>query len=130
MMERISFGDGAEMADALLTLVLVGRKTATCAPLREYEKEGAALPRTGERKIVLNGKGQPACVIEYTAVDCAAFSAIDASFAAAEGEGDGSLADWRTIHQEFFQNHGGFSPDMMLVCRKFCVVERLPGSAT
>ncbi|HMH65747.1 MAG TPA: ASCH domain-containing protein, partial [Rhizomicrobium sp.] len=101
-LERFAFGDSPEMADALLALVLSGNKTATCAPLREYEQEGVPLPQPGERSIVLDGDNNPVCMIETINVAVRPFDAVDADFARAEGEGDLSLAAWRTIHREFF----------------------------
>jgi uncharacterized protein YhfF len=128
-LERFAFGDNAQMADDLLALVLAGTKTATCGALADYEKDGAALPKPGQRSIVLNGKGQPACIIETTQVRCQRFDAVDADFAREEGEGDLSLSHWQGNHARFFRRNGGFSPDMMVVCRNFRLIERLGGAA-
>jgi uncharacterized protein YhfF len=128
-LESFAFGDSPEMADELLALVLAGTKTATCGPLREYESEAAPLPRPGQRNVVLDGRGTPACVIEITGVDCKRFDTVDAEFACAEGEGELSLFAWQEIHESFFRRHGGFSPDMILVCERFRVIERLNGTA-
>ena len=124
-LERFAFGDSAEMADALLGLVLSGTKTATSGALREYEKDGGRLPRPGNRSIVLDGTGAPACVIEIVDVVLKRFDEVDSAFAHQEGEGDRSLSYWRSVHEEFFRRNGGFKPDMMLVCEKFRVIERL-----
>jgi len=124
-LERFAFGDSAKMADALLGLVLSGAKTATSGTLREYEKEGGRLPRPGNRSIVLDGTGTPACVIEIVDVTLRRFDEVDSAFAHDEGEGDRSLSYWRSVHEEFFRRNGGFAPDMMLVCEKFRVVECL-----
>lgn len=124
-MNSFSFGDTPQMADALLALVLAGKKTATCGPLFEYEKEGVSLPRPGEKSVVLDGTKKPRCVIEVTEVAQRKFSDVDADFAQDEGENDGSLESWRQTHEEFFRRVTGFSPDMMLVCQRFRMVERL-----
>jgi uncharacterized protein YhfF len=128
-LEQFAFGDSAEMADALLALVLAGTKTATSGALADYEKEGAPLPQPGQRSIVLDGKGRPACIIETANVCCKRFDTVDAAFAREEGEGDLSLSHWREEHAHYFRRNGGFSPDMMLVCEKFRMVERLDGGA-
>jgi uncharacterized protein YhfF len=128
-LESFAFADNAEMADELLALVLAGTKTATCGPRHEYEEEGVPLPRAGERSIALDSEGAPACIIETTEVTCRRFDAVDAGFAHDEGEGDLSLVAWREIHEDFFRRNGGFSPDMILVCQRFRVVERLGRSA-
>ena len=127
-LERFAFGDNAEMADILLALVLAGTKTATCGALAEYEKEGIELPHPGQRSIVLNGQGEPACIIEITDVRCQRFDAVDATFAREEGEDDLSLSRWRENHAHYFRRNGGFSPDMLLVCEKFRLIERLDGA--
>ena len=128
-LDRFAFGDSAEMADALLALVLAGTKTATCGALTDYQDKGAQLPKPGQRSVVLNGKGEPGCIIETIDVRCCRFDAVDQDFARGEGEGDLSLSAWRKNHESFFRRNGGFSPDMMLVCRKFRLVERLDGGA-
>ena len=57
--------------------------------------------------------------------DVVPFEEVDAAFARDEGEGDGTLAVWRKIHQAFFTEEGYFAPDMLLLCQHFKVVERL-----
>lgn len=120
-----SFGDSPEMADALLALVVSGRKTATCGALRDYRVGGEAMPVVGRRDVVLDGQGRRALVIETVEVTICRFGAIDAAFAREEGEGDLSLADWQRSHQGYFERNGGFSPDMELVCERFRVIEVL-----
>lgn len=118
-----SFGDGPAMADALLALVIAGKKTATCGALREYRADRADLPVPGQRFAVTDGKGRPACVIEVTRVEIRRFCDIDAAFAFLEGEGDRSLEYWRAVHRDFFLRAGVFSEDMELVCEYFRVAD-------
>ena len=47
----------------------------------------------------------------------------ESKFAKDEGEGDGSLDAWRKEHAAYFERNGGFSPNMLLVCERFKVVE-------
>jgi uncharacterized protein YhfF len=119
-----SFGDSPALADDLLALVLAGRKTATCGAVQQYEAEG--MPKPGERSVVLDGAGVPACVIETTSVDIRRFDEVDAEFARDEGEGDLSYEFWRAAHEAYFRRTGDFSPDMQLVCERFRLVEILP----
>ena len=126
---RWAFGDNPQLADALLTLVLAGTKTATCCPLWQYEAEAVAIPKTGERSIVLDGRGRPACVIEITDVAVRRFNDVDSAFAHDEGEGDRTLSYWRNEHETFFRHHGPFSTDMRLVCERFRVIEVLAREA-
>jgi uncharacterized protein YhfF len=105
----------------------VGKKTATCGPLWQYEAEGAALPKPGERSLVLDGGGRPACVIETTDVAIKRFDEVDAAFARDEGEGDRSYEFWRQTHEAHFRRFGRFSTDMALVCEHFRLIQILAG---
>jgi uncharacterized protein YhfF len=120
-----SFGDSPEMADELLTLVLAGKKAATCGALASFAPGGEAMPVVGRRDVVLDGKGRPAAVIETLEVEIRSFAQVDERFASDEGEGDGTLAWWRDAHRQYFERNGGFSPDMQLVCERFRLVEKL-----
>lgn len=100
--EAWGFGDTAEMADQLGVLVRRGVKTATASLLWEYEQEGDELPQPGDYSVVLDGAGEPLCVIQTIEVNVRAFDEVDAGFACDEGEGDRSLAYWRRVHWDFF----------------------------
>lgn len=125
-----SFGDSPEMADELLLLVLAGKKTATCGALRDYPEGSPARPVVGRRDIILDGKGRPAAVVETVEVTVKRFDEVDEAFARDEGEGFGTLPEWRDGHQGFFERHGGFSPDMELLCERFRLIEALPRDET
>ena len=117
-LRRFAFGDNPALADQLLELVITGFKTATCST--EDEPNTSTL---GERWIVLDGRGEPRCVIETTEVTYRRFNEVDASFARDEGEGDRSLAYWRDAHRAYFGRLGRFNEDMMLMCERFHLVE-------
>jgi uncharacterized protein YhfF len=119
-LRSFAFGDGRELADELLDLVLRGVKTATCST---EDEPNTSTP--GERWIVLDGRGTPRCVIESTEVTYRRYSEVDAAFAHDEGEGDRSLAYWRDAHRRYFGRQGKFSEDMMLMCERFRLVEIL-----
>ena len=123
------FGDSDEMADRLGELVVAGTKTATCSAVWEYEAEGEASPRVGDRAIVVDGAGAPLCLREITEVRVLAFSEVDARFAFDEGEGERTLEAWRRDHWAFFTRSLAAigrvpSEDMPLVCERFRVVHR------
>jgi uncharacterized protein YhfF len=124
---RFAFGDGPALADELLHLVIAGRKTATC-----MTPDDANRPRVGERWVVLDGRGEPACVIETTELTERRFEEVDAAFARDEGEGDRTLETWRRNHRTYFGRLGKFEESMTLVCERFRVVEVLdrPGAPT
>ena len=113
-----AFGDGPALADELLALVIDGIKTATCST---EDEPNTSTP--GERWVVLDGRGEPRCVIETTEVTYRRFGEVDAAFAYDEGEVDRSLAYWRSAHRNYFGRLGRFSEDMMLMCERFSLVE-------
>lgn len=129
--EAWGFGDSPQMADELGGLVMAGTKTATCSALWEVEAEGSPLPQVGDLSIVLNGAGQPLCLIETVEAFIRAYSEVDAAFAYEEGEGDRSLDYWRAAHRRFFTRtlstlDREFTEAMPLVCERFRVVYRRP----
>jgi uncharacterized protein YhfF len=117
-LRSFAFGDGPALADELLDLVLKGIKTATCST---EDEPNTSTP--GERWIVIDGRGEPRCVIESTEVTYRRFGDVDAAFAYDEGEGDRSLQYWRSAHRNYFQRQGKFSEDMVLMCERFRLVE-------
>lgn len=123
--EAWAFGATHAQADALLALVLAGVKTGTASSLWDYEADGDPLPVVGELSIILDGTGTPRAVIETTDVRTVSFDAVSPAHAFAEGEGDRTLAHWRTVHQRFWEEHSenarGFAPDMPVVCELFRV---------
>lgn len=144
-----SFGDDPATADALLELVLAGRKTATASALRDYEEEARelarlddaadgvpegdvlvdtdldlALPAPGLLSILLDGSGRPRALIRVTDVRVVRFADVPAEHALREGEG--SLEDWRRAHRHFFQSSSPtgepVDDDTMVVLERFDVL--------
>ena len=72
-----SFGDGPELADRLLALVLDGVKTATAGAEVEYAQSGEPLPVKGDVSIVVDSAGHPGALIRTTRVDVVPFDAVD-----------------------------------------------------
>ncbi len=124
-----TFGDSPELADELLALVLAGRKTATCGALRDFG-DREPVPAVGRQDVVLDGQGCRAAVIETVSVELKRFDEVDADFARAEGEGDLSYGYWREAHEAYFARNGGYSPDMILVCERFQLMEVLDRNHT
>ena len=122
---RWAFGDNPSLADELLALVLIGKKTASCCSLSQYQDEAWPMPELGDRWIVLDGAERPRCVIETTGIEVKRFDQVDAQFAHDEGEGDQSYAYWRKAHEAYFTRQGRFSPDMLVVCERFRLIEVL-----
>ena len=125
--EAWSFGDSIELADQLGRLVLQGIKTATCCRYL-----GENLVEEAGPSIIVDGKGQPLCVVETTEITVRRYKDVDAKFAADEGEGDRSLNYWRDAHWNFFTHEGAqegyeVSEDMLLECERFRVLYRNSG---
>ena len=125
--DAFHFDDNKKDADELAALVLSGNKAATASLLWEYEDDGKRAPAPGDLSIVTDWAGSPLCVIETTAVEVTAFEDVDEDFAAAEGEGDGSLRHWRAAHEAYFGRvceRLGQEPSsrMDVVCERFRVI--------
>jgi uncharacterized protein YhfF len=119
-LETFSFGDNPALADELAALVLAGKKTATC-----WAASDGVLTEVGKRMVVLSGSGRPLAVVETVELARRRFHEVDAAFAHDEGEGDRSLAHWRSAHRTYFTRLGRFAEDMLLWCERFRLVERI-----
>lgn len=124
--ESFHFDDNERSADELARLVLSGTKRASAGLLWSYEAAGVPTPKPGDLSIVTDWSGAPQCVIETTGVELVPFDQVGAEFAAAEGEGDGSLAYWQAAHQAYFGRECArlgrqAAPGMPVVCERFRV---------
>jgi uncharacterized protein YhfF len=81
-LESFSFGDIPALADELLELVLIGKKTATCWAASEGDKG----VEVGKRWIVKDGQGRPRAVTETIELTRWRFEDVDAAFAYDEGK--------------------------------------------
>ena len=122
--EAWSFGDSPEIADKLGRSVLQGIKTATCCRYL-----GENLVEEAGPSIIVDGKGQPLCVVQTTEITVRRYKDVDAQFASDEGEGDRSLNYWRKAHWNFFTREGAregyeVSENMLLDCERFRVLYR------
>ncbi len=129
--EAFHFGDSEPLADDLAALVLAGTKRATAGLLWSNEASGKPTPRPGDLSIVERWSGEAVCIIETVAVEIVPFMQVGAAFAATEGEGDGSLDQWRAGHAAYFGRECARlartpSDDMPVVCESFDVVYRAP----
>ncbi|MER5477742.1 ASCH domain-containing protein [Streptomyces sp. NPDC002734] len=122
-MRALELGTVGEMRERLNALVLAGRKVATTGLLAEYVEETEGLEFVGERLALLGNDGDHVATIEITGVEQAPFGGVTWEHAAAEGEGDRSLDEWRTGHQRFWEDIGTpVQDDTPLVCLRFRVV--------
>jgi uncharacterized protein YhfF len=100
------FGFPGPLRDQLVAAILAGTKTTTTGLLADYQHEGEALPRPGERQAVLDSAGQPVAVIETTAVRVLRLADLDLAHVLGEGEGHTSVAGWRAGHEQFWHSAG------------------------
>lgn len=129
--DSFHFDDNERDSNYLAELVLSGTKAGTASLAWEYEGNGNRAPARGDLSIVTDWTGTPLCVIETTVVDVQPFEEVTEDFAAAEGEGDGSLRHWRAVHEEYFARvceRLGREPsaDMEVVCERFQVLFARP----
>jgi uncharacterized protein YhfF len=125
--ESFYFGDSEELASSLAALVLSGTKRATTGSLWSFEVRNKRPPVPGDLSVVTDWNGTPLSVIETEWVEVVPFDHVTPEFAAAEGEGDGSLAFWRDAHRRYFTRECAragreFSEDMPVVCERFRLV--------
>lgn len=102
-LDAFFFGNEPRLASQLAHCVIKGIKRATASWVALARHEGWVDVRPGQVSIVTDGFGTPLCAIETTRVDRVRFGDVTPEFAAAEGEGDASLADWRAGHQHYFE---------------------------
>jgi uncharacterized protein YhfF len=122
-----AFGDTPALADELLALVLAGPKRATAALVAQFERSGDPLPEAGLHSVVLNGRGEPGCVIRTTEVEVKPFDQVDARFAWDDGEDDRTLTSWIKGHRRYFMRQCAswgipFDESMPVVFERFELV--------
>ena len=92
------------LRDLLVGAILSGAKTTTSGLLIDYERDGEPLPRPGDRSVVIDSAGEPVTLIELVAVRVVRLADVDLAHALGEGEGYGSVADWRSGHESFWHS--------------------------
>ncbi len=121
------FGDSEPLARDLADLVLRGPKRATAGLLWDAELDPTMMPMLDGCSLVTDHAGVPLLIIRTTQVEVRPYDKVDADFAAAEGEGDGSLDYWRAAHWAYFSRRCealGRAPsiDMPVILERFALV--------
>jgi uncharacterized protein YhfF len=104
---RLSVGEFAfpgPLRDRLVAAIVSGAKTTTSGLLVGYERDGEPLPRPGDRWVVIDSAGEPVALVEVVAVRVIRLADVDLAHAVGEGEGFGSVADWRAGHEAFWHS--------------------------
>jgi uncharacterized protein YhfF len=117
----------AHNANLCASLVVAGRKRATCSLAYWYLEKGERMPEQGDLLVVTDWSGLPKALVEIVSVTLCPFDEVDAAFAAEEGEGNGSQAWWREAHKAFFEREmkaegREFDEHATLVLERFRVV--------
>jgi uncharacterized protein YhfF len=120
--ESWAFGSPSlpDLATELALLVRDGPKRATAGLVSDHEEGDEAMPTIGGLSVILDGENTPVCVIKTTEVEIRRFGDVDEAFAWDEGEGDRSLAWWRTAHISFFERNGiRIDEETLMVLERF-----------
>lgn len=113
-----------ELRRKLVEAVLRGAKTATAGLQAEYELEGDALPRVGDRFLLHDYDEKPVAVVETTEVRVLRVADVDLAFARDEGEGFDTVEEWRSAHETFWRGWE-ITDDTLVVAERFRLVARL-----
>lgn len=121
--ERFAFGDNPEMADELLALVLSGKKTATVSVVLENEQA----PSVGDLSLVLDGHGDPACVIKTVYLETIKFCDLTWDMVKLEGE-DETFEQWKAGNIRYWTRDAAkrsyiFTEQTPITYERFEVVE-------
>ncbi len=118
------FADTPEAATSVGQLVRAGIKTTTSSLLWGLQHLGLPLPTVGKVELIVDGEGEPLCIIELTEVEIKPFHAVDEQFAYEYGEGERTLDAWCRDNWDF---HSRWCVDigrvpsetMPIVCQRF-----------
>ena len=121
--ERFAFGDSSEMADELLALILSGKKTATVSVVLESDQK----PNVGDLSLVLDGRGNPACVIKTVHLETVKFCDLTWDMVKLEGE-DETFEQWKAGNIRYWTRDAArrgytFNDQTPITFERFEVVE-------
>jgi uncharacterized protein YhfF len=95
------FADTPEAATKVGKLVRDGVKTTTSSLVWGLEHIGQPLPKVGNIELIVDGNGEPLCIIELTEVEIKPFNAVDEQFAYEYGEGERTRSYWLRDNWEY-----------------------------
>lgn len=120
--------------DRLVASALAGTKTATTSLLVEYETDGDPLPAAGEVFTLVDSEERPVGLVTTSEVTVIRLGDADLQLAIDEGEGFQSVAEWRTAHEGFWNEHviphlpdpaaNQLTDDTLIVIERFSVSAR------
>lgn len=101
--EAWAFCDGGPSSEALLKLVLSGKKFGTASLYEKEKGESIRIPGQREYSVILDSKGEAACVVRDFDVKVEPFLRVSDYHGYSEGEEDRNLSSFRCIHSEFWK---------------------------
>jgi uncharacterized protein YhfF len=101
----LELGAPGDMRARLVQAVLTGAKTATTCLQVLHDLVGQPPPVPGQRATVVDSACNPVAEVEFTTVEHRRLAAVDLDIAVAEGEGFTSVADWRAVHEAFWNRY-------------------------
>jgi uncharacterized protein YhfF len=135
---RMEFAFPGPLRDQLVAAILSGAKTSTSSLVVEYERENEPLPKPGQQMAVVDSEDRPVAMIELTEVRVVRLADVDLQHALDEGEGDQSVAQWRTGHETFWHSaevraelgDADFTvnDDTLLLAQRFRLVHTIEGA--
>lgn len=105
-LRALELGTPGPLRERLNALVLAGAKRATAGRLAEYAEEGEEIEHIGERLALVDDDLRQIGTVEVTRIEFHPFAEVPWEFAAAEGEGDENIAQWRAGHARFWADAG------------------------
>lgn len=113
--------------DELAQLTFDGIKQGTSSALACYVFEGEQIPQAGDYSVILDSREEAVCIIRNVEVKQLSYREVGEREANLEGEGDRTLAYWRSVHEPFFRSEleavgDVFSEDMTVVFEQFVKV--------
>jgi uncharacterized protein YhfF len=125
--EPIAIGSVPSVADSGALAILSGTKTATSSAL--WEHPTGKIPVAGALSVLVDGQDRPRAIVETRRAEVVPFGSVDEDFARAYGEGEQTLAWWRSEigadYRASAARHGEeFSDDTPIVCEWIAVVRR------
>lgn len=96
-----SFGLTPHDATEVAGLAVKGKKTATGDLLWSFEHDNKPIPKVGDHWIVVDGNGDPVCIIQTTDVSIIPYDQVPSAYARDGGEGDETLRSWRRLYWKY-----------------------------
>ncbi len=124
----IIVGSTPTSADEGAAAILEGAKTATSSPFWHWPD--GRIPIVGALSVLLDAQGRARAIVETQRVEIVRFGSVDESFAWSYGEGERTLAWWRSNIGAWYggsaaRHAASFSDDTPIICEWINVVKRL-----